>query len=200
MITLPSSILEELHKLASDGAMLYLLEIPEHGIRLARNTEDVRWCGEVYQKSWFEIESLQESGTGDNPELWVQASNIGGFLEAEIIAHNNFEDSTCVISIVNANCLDETEPIFSLTLDIMKPACDHKVASLKLSCENPLLLAYPAWKFHQNLCQYAEFKGDLCGYTGVDASCLRTLADCMSKSNQERFGGQLSLIGTFIDV
>lgn len=33
------------------------------------------------------------------------------------------------------------------------------------------------------------FKGTACAYAGGDASCLRTLTDCISKSNSANFGG-----------
>lgn len=34
-----------------------------------------------------------------------------------------------------------------------------------------------------------RFKGSECGYTGADTTCDHTEADCVSKSNRQRFGG-----------
>jgi phage-related protein len=202
MITLPSSIMQELHKIASDGAVIYLAEIPEHGIRLARNTEDVTWDSKTWSKFWFELDPLSESTSGEVPELTVKVSNIGGFIEQEVVSHDNFEDSTLVLYFVNANCLSETTPILSLTFDIMKVSCDKNLVTIKLSCQNPILLAYPPWKFHGSLCQYPSFPSDpRCGYVaGVYTTCSRTLADCILRGNQARFGAQLGLINEVISV
>jgi phage-related protein len=215
----PSSIAIELHKLATDGALLCLLEIPEYTIYLARNIEDVIWNGKTFQKFWFELELINENTSGNVAGLTIQASNIGGFLENEIISHDNFNDSTCILYWVNSNCLSETESIFTISYDIIKVICTNTIVSLYLSAENPLLLNYPSWVFHSNICQYKDkvtiaipwgdddirghggfdyvqyrgFKGRLCGYIGIDTSCNRTITDCLSKGNQFRFGGQLGL-------
>jgi len=39
-------------------------------------------------------------------------------------------------------------------------------------------------------CPYRIFKGTLCGYAGGDTTCDRSFADCTSKSNTARFGGE----------
>lgn len=193
--TIPTSIMQELHKLQSDGAVIYLLEIPEHSIQLARNTDDVIWDSKTWTKFWFEIDALTESSSGQVPELYVRLSNVGGFIESEILAHDNFEDSTCVLYFVNTNCLDETTPILSFTFDVMKVSCNEESVSVKLSVQNPMLLAFPVWKLHGSLCQYPSFPSDLrCGYSGLDTTCDRTISDCISKGNYARFGGQLGLV------
>lgn len=199
--TLPSSIMLELHKLTSDGAILYLLEIPEHAIRLARNTDDVIWNGYTWTKFWFELEAIPESSSGEVPELYVYTSNIGGFMEAEVIAHDNFEESTCTLYFVNSNCLTETVPVFSATFNIMKVSCNREKVSLKLSVDNPYLQAYPVWRLHGSLCQYQHFKTDArCGYSGAATTCDRTLAACLNLGNQLRFGGALGLFDETQDL
>jgi hypothetical protein len=208
MITLPSSILLELHKLNRDGSTIYLLEIPEHSIRLARNTEDVVWDGHTWQKSWFEIETLTEGTAGEVPELFVYTSNIGGLMEAEVLAHDDFQGSTCILYFVNSNCLTETTPLFSATFQIMKPVCNSKTVGLKLSVDNPYLQAFPLWRLHGSLCQYPTFNPDItspfhdprCGYTGATTTCDRTLTACLALSNQTRFGGVLGLFKEVQDV
>ena len=34
-----------------------------------------------------------------------------------------------------------------------------------------------------------EFKGAVCGYSGLTAVCNKTFADCFSKANEHNFGG-----------
>lgn len=207
MITLPTSLVQELHKIASDGSVVYLAEINvyESGvlsetIRLARNYDDVTWNGQTWTKSWFEIETISESSTGEIPELFIYTSNIGGLMEEEVLAHNDFQDSTCTLYFVNSNCLDETTAAFSATFNIMKPVCNNETVGLKLSVDNPYLQAYPFWRLHGSLCQYQTFKGDRCGYSGAITTCNRTLAACIAMSNQTRFGGALSLFEEVVET
>jgi hypothetical protein len=210
MITLPSSILTELHKLQSDGSVIYLIEIitPSGTLRLARNTEDIVWDSHTWTKSWFTIDVLTESTSGEVPELWVNMSNIGGLVEQQIIAYNNLIDSTCVLYFVNTNCLTETEPILSMTLDIAKVACTRTAASMKLTALNPFSMAYPQWRLHGAICQYPTYDPDVtspfhdlrCGYTGAIATCDRTLGDCLTHGNYLRFGAQLGIYKEIPDV
>jgi phage-related protein len=188
------------------------------GIQLARNIDDVSWNGRTWQKFWFEVETITES-TSNATELQVSVSNLGGWVEGQIIEYDNFAGKTCTIYIINSNCLDDAEPIFSITLDIQKPVVDSLVASLKLTAENPFLLSYPSWHFNANICQYKDlspvwdwngqswvyggdwrgFKGILCGYRGPHTTCNRTLEDCALRFNTARFGGQLGMRGAVIE-
>lgn len=199
MISLPATILEELHKMSRGSSTLALLEIPEHDIRLAQNTEDVVWNGQTWTKFWFEFDTIEDASADKVPELQVSTSNIGGQMEAEIIAHDNFEECTCIVRFVNSSCLDETTPIAQATFQIMKPIVDNITAALKLSADNPLLLSYPSWKYHGSLCQ-VPFKGDLCGYSGAYTTCAGTLAACLERGNQKRFGAQLGLSDDYVDL
>jgi phage-related protein len=200
MITLPAVIIEELHKLNRDSSTLALMEIPEHSIYLARNTEDITWNGNTYTAFWFEFEAIESSSSGSVPELELQASNVTGNLEKEIIAHDNFSDSSCVISFVNSKHLSETTPIAQVTFQIVKPVLYGVVAGLSLSVKNPLLLAWPSWHYHGSICQYRKFKGALCGYSGDSAECNRTLQACIDRANQKRFGAQPGLSDDYAEL
>ena len=200
MIALPPILLEELHKLSSDGSTIALLEIPEHSIYLARNLEDVVWNGLTWSKFWFEFEAVESASSDNVPELQLQTSNVGGIIEAIVLEHDNFSDSTCIIYFLNSNCLTETTPITQVTFQIMKPICDNKTVSLKLSAENPLLLSFPSWHYHGSICQYREYKGSLCGYTGDAGDCSRTLKACLDRGNQKRFGAQLGLSDDYAEL
>lgn len=207
MITLPSSIMVELHKLNTDASVVYLAEIAIYTsgvvstyIRLARNIDDVTWNSYTWQKSWFEIETISESSAGEIPELFIYTSNVGGLMEAEVLTYGTFADSTCTIYFVNTNCLTETTPIFSATFQIMKVTCNNQTVGLKLSVENPYLQAFPFWRIHGSLCQYPDFKGGRCGYAGATTTCNRTLAACIALGNSTRFGGQLGLFEEVVDV
>jgi phage-related protein len=199
MLNVPSSIIRELYDLHRESALVFLAELPDYDIRFARNTEDIEWNGETWTKTWFEFDAIGESGEGKQPELNVTFSNIGGLVETEMIIHNNFAGATCNIYLVNSNCLDETDPVYSVSLQVQSANVTRKQVSIKLGLINPIMLSYPSWKFHGNLCQYTEFKGLLCGYSGALTTCDRTFAQCLARDNIERFGGQLGLLGEIQD-
>lgn len=199
VFSLPTAILEEYHKLSRGGSTIVLLEIPEHDIRLAQNLEDVTWDGKTWQKFWFEFEAVEDATADNVPEVQVSTSNVGGQMEAAIIAHDNFEESTCIIRFINSNCLEETTPVAQITFQVMKPIVNNLTAALKLSVDNPLLLSYPTRKYHGSLCQ-VTFKGDLCGYAGPDTTCSGTITACLAKGNQKRFGAQLGLSDDYVDL
>ncbi len=195
MFAPPTAIMQELHKLHSSGAIIYLAALPAYSIYLARSLMDVVWNGTTYQKFWFEIDAIGEDADKHAPELQLQISNIGGYIEQEVIANDNFAGATVTLYVVNSNCLDETEPVYEVQLQIEKVSVTRNVVTFTLGLPNPLYMAFPSWKFHDSLCQYKVFKGDLCGYTGSDTTCARTLAACIAKNNVERFGAQPGLLG-----
>jgi phage-related protein len=215
MITLPAAIKTELQKIASTGAMLYLLEIPYTAdpsldIRLVCNTEEITWNGYTWTASLFYLESIEESGSGKLPELMASMSNIGGLVEAQILARNNLDGCDCTIYVVNSLCLDETTPIWSATFQVAKVVINRQVASVKLSVPNPYLLNYPSTLMHGTLCQYPTYPGDpRCNYTPYlgsfagDGVCNRTIGDCQARWGSRvyslPFGGQLGLQGEYVD-
>lgn len=210
MITPPSSIAQELQKLNSEGSLLYLLEIlyPPNSsldIYLARNHDNVTWNGKTWSQGWFEIDTVNQDS--DNiMESYVRMSNIGGFIENEIILRNNLKRCKMTIYCVNSNLLELNEPVYSLVFDIMKVACDNIIASAKISVQNPLLLDYPSLKYNGSICQYRIFPGDpRCPYVGVLTTCNRTIENCRERWGVGAgiflpFGGQLSLLGETQDV
>ena len=203
MLTLPTSIIQELLALASDGAVLWLLSLPEYDIYLARNTEDIEWpagSGIIYQKFWFNIGALKNTSAGAIPDLTIEIDNVGGMVEEEVMAHNYFLGATCNIYIVNSKCLNESTPIYHVAFQVLKPTCDGKTVSVKLGIENPILMAFPSWKFHGSICQYRQFKGPLCGYSGEGEKCDRKLEACIGYGNTERIGMQLGIIGEIQDA
>lgn len=195
MLSLPAAILTELNTLNQSGALIYLVSVPNRGQYYARSRSDITWNSQTWHKSWFEIDGIGEDSGTHAPELQISVSNIGGAIEADIIAHGNYSKDEIHIYAVNTNCLSETTPVFHVKLQILKVTCNRKAAVFKIGLNNPLLMAFPSWKTHDSICQYAEFKGTLCGYSGGLTTCNRTLADCLVRANTERFGAQLGIQG-----
>jgi hypothetical protein len=138
------------------------LEVLHHAnhtldVRLATDLENVTWDSKVWTASSFELEAIEEQSSGNSPELWVRISNIGGLVEAELLARDNLDGDDAVIYFVSSVLLAETIPIFSATFNVMKVQCSVDVASVKLSVQNPMLLNFPSAQLHGSICQYPKF-------------------------------------------
>lgn len=197
MNSLPTSIKQELHKLASDAPIIYLLEISgstgSNIARLARNVDNVTWNGYTWTRFWFELDTISEQSSGQD-ELYVYTDNLAGWMEELLLANDNLEGCTATVYFVNTNCLDETEPVYSVTYYVQKPTVDAKQVGLKLGVDNPYLQSCPAWTLHGSYCRYPVFKTDpRCGYTGAETECDKSLERCIELGNQLRFGGMLGL-------
>jgi len=199
MLTPPLAAIQEIHKLHSSGSILYLIAVPQYGDYLARSRCDIAWNGTTYQRSWFEIEGVAEDSDSQSPQVLVHFSNVGGFVEERVLANGNYSRAWVDLYVVNSNCLDETEPIYHVRLQVQKVTPTRKQVTFQLGLTNPLLLTFPAWKFHDSICQYKPYNLDLCPKVAV---CAQTLTACLAWGNDvsghpytERFGAQLGLMG-----
>ena len=215
MITLPTSLNNEIRKIASSGSILTLIEIPctinsvNLDIRIVKNLADVTWNGHVWTKSWFEIDTIDETSTGNPPELSVSISNIGGLVEDQLILRNNLDGCECTIYFISSitTLTDYNTPIFSVTFNVMKVKCSRDIATVKLSVQNPMLLNCPSFQLHGTICQYPKFSNSVltpdprCPYVGAYTTCNRTLSDCLLRwpGGLLPFGGQLGLLGELQD-
>jgi len=205
MLSIPTSLMEELHKIGSGGSVIFLAELPAYSLYLARNNEDIVWNGHTWEKCWFDIDGIgEDTNNSKAPEIQVNFSNIGGMIEEQIIAAGNFARAVVNLYIVNTNCLDEADPIYSVSLKVQKVTVNKKIVSFKVGLSNPLMMPFPTWQFHGSICQYFKngtlFKGPLCGYTGTEfTTCDYSISDCIERGNTERFGAQLGLLGAIQD-
>ncbi|MCE5334215.1 MAG: hypothetical protein LLG06_06465 [Desulfobacteraceae bacterium] len=195
MLTLPSSIVRDLHKLASSGAIVFLLSVPHYELYWARNTADIVWRGNTYVRSWFDLGLIAGSSDASLPSLVVSISNIGGMVEHEVVRRNSFRGVDMNLYIVDSNCLYENTPLYQMVFQVLKPTCRTKSVEFKLGIENPILMSFPSWKTHGAICQYTEFGGYLCRYVGLYTECDRSVSNCIARSNVERFGAQLGIMG-----
>jgi len=199
MLSIPTAILQELHALSSTGAVLFLVSVPVHGIYLARNTEDIVWSGNTYQKFWFELDGITVDGDGRLPEISLSVDNVNRMIQSYAEQYDGFIGETLNLYIVNSNHLAETTPIYELEFQVTGCSCNPQKVIWKLGLENPFFLKYPASTFHQNLCRYRVFKNAQCKYVGVATTCDRRWITCYGLGNIANFGGQPGIIGSLLD-
>lgn len=198
--SLPTNIKQDLHKRYSGGAWLPLCEIafPSQNTQfLARNTENVTYAGQVYDKANMRIGDQVWSSDGSIPRVTIQvAQDVDKELENIINQAQGVSGATVKLIRVGENFLDVAVPALEADYNIIATDSDHEWVTIILGIPNPLLQRIPLDIYTQDKCPEsipARFKGSRCKYAGPDPTCTGLLSDCISKSNETNFGGDMGL-------
>ncbi len=200
MKNLPANLILEKNKLATTSAWLVLLDLtlPDASvIRLARNSENITFGGNVYTAFPFDLNATQSSGRGEIPTVQLRVSNVTRLLQAYIEQYNGGVGFSVKITVVNSALLAENYAELAMTFDVLACQSDSQWITFSLGAPNPLRRRYPLYRAIGNHCNWT-YKGRECNYTGGLATCKRTLADCRAHSNSARFGGRPGLTGSGI--
>lgn len=160
------------------------------------NKESFTYGGNIYHMLPFTLSPLTK-GTGS--ELPTRTLSVAGeavdtFLKPYIRDKGGIRGSTVTITQVY---YEQPAIDMSATQEVYKAS--HYVASdaaiaIHLSYVRLRNQQIPIYQYTSIRCRVvSEFKGTLCGYGGVDATCEGTKEDCASKSNLARFNAELGL-------
>lgn len=198
MRTLSSTAIEEKNKLIGNSVWLLALKITIPGlgtpIRLVRNNEAITWDGETWSAFPFEIDEVGDVSSGEVPRVDIRVSNISRAMEVYIQAYdtyiktNGFSPVLVNIYVLNSLNLTSATPEVEHLFELKQPKTNSKWATFTLGAANPFNKRFPIMRILKNHCRFI-FKGTLCGYAGVGATCDKTLTTCRSYSNSDRFGG-----------
>ncbi len=184
----------------SGGAWLHLLEIvvpTENTQRIARNTEDVTYAGDKFDKHNFDVSEQIFSSDGSVPRVTVRiAQDRNKIIEKIINDTYGALDGTVKIIKVGEKFLATAIPALEFNYDILATESDDAWVTLTLGIPNPLSASLPKRSYSSSSCPFATpslFKGPECGYAGVDPSCIGTYQACYAKANAARWGGDLGL-------
>lgn len=202
-LDISTSAINEKNRLSSGDPWLLLLEINypnESPIYLAWNTKDVVWDGNTWQAADFKLGDQEESKDGSVPTVSLGIVDIERRLIPIIDEYGGGVGAEVIVRIVHSSYLDNTIPEYEADLEIISTTIDNQsVVNFELGAENLTNHRSPPDMYLKLHCRYAEFKGDLCGYTGTATDCDRTWTRCMELNNQKRFGGfpALGRLGIF---
>ncbi len=196
------AIVGEKNKLASNGAWLVLLELifpdPEEPIYLVNNTEDITWDSKTWERFSFDTEDVIEDGRGALPSFSINVSNVTRRFAKLIDEYAGARGATATLRVVHSDHLEE-DPVFEEPYKVISAKLNRGTATFTLGAENPLNQRSPRQRYLMDSCRYKNFKGVLCGYDGGASTCDRTLEQCTSYGNDDRFGGFPSVsLGGFI--
>jgi phage-related protein len=192
-------IVREKNRLAGGGAWLWLLDIEIEGqptLHFVNNIENIVYRGTTYIKCNFQMEAYDKSEIGRLSELSMNITNAD-LINAVLPYVNDYGGlvgSLITRTPVNADYLDIDMSSKAEEFMVMSCSAGEEWISFTLGAPSPLNRKFPDKRFFSGYCRYVgKFKGIECGYSGGDATCNGTPEDCESKSNLERFGGQVGL-------
>ena len=197
MRTLPSALIAEKNQLDGSEPWLVFLEITLPGDEkeyIVRNNEDITWpatAGQLYTAVPFELDMIEDSGSGEIPRVNLKISNVQRMLQGYLESYDGAIGATVKMTIVSVDHLDEDYSEFESTFDVIGSSANYEWVTFTLGAPNPLKQRFPLNKYIAKHCNW-HYGSVECGHSG-DASCDRTFASCEAKSNAHRFGGYFGL-------
>jgi len=197
-LSLFSAAIIEKNKTMSDGAWLILLEIYFSGLaqplRIVRNNDIITWNGNTWTPFPFELEDVSEDAAGEVPNVAVKVSNVTQEIQGFIESSGGGVACTINLYVVHSKHLDVTTPAVMEVFTITDVKCDPVWVTFNLGPDYPVYARRPERRFLSDYCQYMNYGGIECGVTAATVAafpgCRRTLADCRTRSNSARFGGE----------
>ena len=184
----------------SGGAWLWLCEFAMPGQatqRIARNTEDVRYDGEDYEKFNMQISEQMFSGDGSIPRVTLRIFQDANRVMEKIVNDTGGALGANVKLIrVNENFLTTPVSALEFDYDALASVSDTEWVTFTLGIPNPLTQRFPLWFYNSSMCHLATpslFGGPECQYAGPDPTCTGTYEDCYLKGNAENWGGEPGL-------
>ena len=188
----------EKNKLNSNSVWLTMLEITipsvAETLRIVNNNEDITWKGFSWLKFPFELDEISQSANAETSQFQIKVGNVKNIIGQYIrqydayVKTNGFEPITVVLYIVNSKDLANPTPVYSTNLILTTSNLNHLEVSFTVSARDLFRARTPQTRMFPNSCRF-KFKSTLCGYTGVESECNKTLSRCRQLSNSIRYGG-----------
>lgn len=191
MKSVPGDLLQEMAQVGTTHAWVELLAITlPHGktYRIANNTENVTYDGNVFVASAFSPEIVELTKEARMPSYLLRLSHVDRALLQWLRRTGGLEGYTLTAILVNTNDLTADYTEYTTTYDIRTHSDDDETIEFELGGPNLYRWRFPFRRYMPNLCEVA-FKGTLCGYSGAESCCNYTLARCRELGNAARFGG-----------
>lgn len=188
----------EKNKLNSNSVWLTMLEItipsvPET-LRIVNNNEDVTWNSKTWLKFPFELDEISQSSNAEISQFQIKVGNVKNIIGQYIrqydafVKVNGFTAITVVLYIVNSKDLANLTAVYSTNLILTTSSLNHLEVSFTVSARDLYRARTPQTRMFPNSCRF-KFKSTLCGYTGAETSCNKTLSRCRQLLNSKRYGG-----------
>lgn len=197
MLILPLALRLEKNKLVSTAPWLLLLAVtlPDASVlRLAKNTEDVTFGGNVYTAFAFDLGDVRSGGDGRIQGVTLKVANPERMLQSYMEANDGLIGCAVTLAVVHADNLASDYTELTLNYDVLAADSAADWITFTLGAENPLRRRFPLHVAIPFSCNW-RFKGAECAYAGSATTCARTLDACRNLANTARFGGRPGITG-----
>lgn len=185
----------------SGGAWLWLCEIAVSGYdtrRYTDNNEDVVYPdgGDTFSKNSLRVGQQEFNSDGDIPQVILQTSNIKRAMEDLVNETQGLLDGEIKVIKVNSKHLATEISALEADWEVLASQSDEDWVTFTLGVPNLLTQRFPLRQVSSSLCPWSDpeyFKGVHCQYAGGDSTCTGTYEDCLSKSNEEHYAGEIGL-------
>lgn len=166
-------------------------------IRIINNNEDIVWpvsLGYVWQAFPFDIDEISESSKGETAQFSIKVSNVSNIIGDYVrqydvyIKENGFAPLEVTLYVLNTLDLDNTTPAFEYQLTLSSVSISSQEVVFTVSAKDLFRARMPMHRMFPNLCRF-KYKSALCGYTGFQQTCNKTLKQCREYGNSQRYGG-----------
>ena len=199
-VSIPPFMEKDLIDPFASGAWLWLVQIAVPGQttqRLARNTGDVNYGGDDFEKFNLQIGEQMFSSDGSIPRVTLKVfQDVNRKVEDIINATEGALGAAVELIRVNEKWLDSPVSALEADYDNLAAQSDSEWVTFTLGIPNPLTQRFPLRMFSSSMCSEAHpdlFKGPACQYDGEDVTCTGSYEDCYTKGNAVHWGVELGL-------
>ncbi len=184
----------------ASGAWLWLVQIVIAGqstVRIARNTENVEYVGETFDKFNLQVGEQIFSGDGSIPRVTLRVfQDINRTVEDLVNATEGALGAQVKLIRVNEKFLVSPVRALEFDYDNLASESDTEWCTFTLGIPNPLTQRFPLRVYSSSSCPWATptlYKGPECQCVHEDTTCTGTYNDCYTKGNAVHFGAELGL-------
>ena len=159
----------------------------ENNLYFAEAKADIVFDGITYTAFPIALDPISESTTGEIDSIRIKMGNASRVIQA-YIENYDMRGKKVGIKIVWANLLADTDNYLEYVFYIDN--YDFTAASAVFTCSSKfdvLNVELPYGKYTRGVCRWI-FRGAICLYSGAQATCNLTMADCRIRQNILRFG------------
>lgn len=191
---LPPYALEEKNRITSAHAWLLLVEFRYPGedpIYICLNNVPVVWGGVTWEPACFSVSDDKETKEGDIPSLPLSFIDPNRKITPFIDKYGGGNKADVWIRTVHSAHLDDPEPLRSRYFKSMGAKVNHaNQVTFRLGVPDLTLIRDPQDRFFKNHGRNTvKFKDSVCGYTGPETDCDKTLKQCRERGNSKRYCG-----------
>ena len=181
-------------KNAQEGKVPYMLyeitDIPNTSLTLylTNYAEDVVFDGNTYTRFNVSTPNLSSNSQGQIDTVTLEVGNVDRTMQNYVEEFDGFRTAKVTFKLVFPELVAETSLAVSETFYVKSCETNADKLTFNLSTELDVLQKQIGRMVLRDRCPWT-FKGAICGYSGSETFCDKTLGRCKELGNEARYGG-----------